>query len=326
MSELMQSLQTSARTVNRLKWHILGAVASTFAFIFLLFPFDDLTDLASAQIALQTQNRVFAQFEGLDVSLLPTLGAEATQAHIEAAGVPFPIKAETVRVYPSLFALLKNSLEGQLELEGFYNGRVDVRLKGAGQSDRGTPRQTLVFDTENIQIGSLIEAANLSLPLSIRGLLKLQSTGTLDLGFTEQPTVEADLGLTQFQSQPFSVDLQGMGLSVPGLKLSEVVIKAKLSNGQLELEQVRLGKAGDDLQMTVKGRWAVSLQPGGRPVLGQYNFDIDLTPSAGFLRSGGSDFLTILGSLMGRMDANPGRMRFNVSGEGIYGQARFKPL
>lgn len=327
MSELTQSVQSFAKKLNELKFHILVGFFSIFVFVFLLFPFDDLTDLASSQIAAATQNRVFTQFEGLDVSLFPTISAEATKAHIEIAGVPLPIKAEFVRVWPSVFAAIRQRAEGHLRMEGFYNGNIDIRLRDGGVSDRGSQRQNVVFDTEGIQIGSLIEAAKLSLPLDIKGLLTLKSSGVIDMGFTEEPQFDADIGLASFQSLPFSLDMQGMGLSVPGLKLSEVSIKAKLNAGRLELEQVRLGKAGDDLQMTVKGTMVLQMTQGQqRPHIGQYSFDIDLTPSASFLRGGGADFLTILGSLMGRMSDNPGRMRFNVSGNGPHEQARFRPL
>lgn len=325
MSELLQAVQKTARTVNRLKLHITAAVFSAVLFAVLIFPFDDLTDFASAQIALQTQGQVFAQFEGLDIAFFPKIGAEATNAHIEAAAIPFPIRAESIRIFPSVLALIKKRVEGHLSMDGFYGGRAEVRLRDGGLTDRGVPRQSLVFDTEGIQIGNLMESAKLTLPINIKGVLKLQSSGTIDPTLAEPPEFEADLGLTQFQSLPFSVDLQGMGLSVPGLKLSEVIIKGKLSKGRFEIDQVRLGKAGDDLQMTVKGGCVLKLE-GGRASLGQYNFEIDLTPSPQFLRSGGNDFIGILGALMGRMDANPGRVRFTVTGEGPYSPPRFRAL
>lgn len=326
MTDLISLMKAFLSKTYELKLHILAALGAGIVFVYLIFPFDDLTDFVSAQIAAQTQNQIFAQFEGLDISIFPSLSAEATDAYIQANGLPFPIKADLVRLSPSLFALIRNRIEGYLELRGFYDGRAEVRLKGGETSERGIPRQNLIFDTEGIQIGSFFKAAKLRLPLDLRGQLNMKSTGTIDMTFSEQPQMEADLNLIKFQSQPATLDLQGMGLSIPGLKLSEVVIRGKLNNGRLELEQARFGKTGDDLQMQVKGNCALQIYPGGRAVMGQYSFDIDLSPSPQFIKAGGGDFLSILGSLMGKMDANPGRMKFNVSGEGMGMQPRFRNL
>lgn len=326
MSELLALTKIFLSKVLELKFHILGAIGAAIIFIYLLFPFEDLTDFVSAQIAMQTQNQVFAQFEGLDISLLPRISAEATSAHIEAQGLPFPIKADMIRVSPAIFALIRNRVEGVLELNGFYDGSAQIRLKTGDPTERGAPRQNLIFDTEGIQIGSFLKAAKLNLPLDMRGQLNMKSSGLVDLSFSEQPQMEADLNLVKFQSQPTTLDLQGMGLSIPGLKLTEVSVRGKLANGRLELESARFGKTGDDLQMQVKGSCALQILPGGRTMIGQYSFDVDMTPGGQFLRSGGADFVSILGTLMGKMDGTPGRMKFNISGEGMGAPPRFRSL
>ena len=60
------------------KGKIFIMIVSAFAFIFVLFPFDDLSDLISSQVAKVTNNAVYVQFERLKMSLFPHPGVDPT--------------------------------------------------------------------------------------------------------------------------------------------------------------------------------------------------------------------------------------------------------
>ncbi len=46
-------------------------ILSALVFVFLLFPFDDLSDLISSQVSKLSNNSVYVQFERLKMSLFP---------------------------------------------------------------------------------------------------------------------------------------------------------------------------------------------------------------------------------------------------------------
>ena len=54
---------------NKFKFVVL--LFSTVVFAFILFPFDDLSDLVSTQVSKATSGRVYVQFDHMNLSLLP---------------------------------------------------------------------------------------------------------------------------------------------------------------------------------------------------------------------------------------------------------------
>ena len=86
-------------------------------------------------------------------------------------------------------------------------------------------------------------------------------------------------------------------LTLPEIKLKQVHLKGRLSNGKFNIEEGVVGQQGDELTGTVKGFFNLMLeaQKNGSvtPVLGSYSLELDLNMKKSF-EDRASLFLTFI--------------------------------
>lgn len=249
---------------------------SMIVFIFVLFPFDDLGDLVSGQISKLTQNQVYLQFDHLEMNTFPTPGVALDAVYLETRGFP-PIKVTSLILTPSISALISQKPAGSLVAEGILGGRVEASIGGAPKSDTGTERNKIILRAESLNLSDLREFA--SLPMTLKGRLNLDTEAIADLSFTEQPDVDVVLKIDRFELPPANVQTMMGPITLPDLKLGSVEIKGRLSAGNLIIEEGKIGRDGDEVLGTVKGKMGLTIQNRGgniAPILGGYQLDIDL--------------------------------------------------
>lgn len=266
------------------KLRILLSVVCTLLFSLLLFPFNDLSDLISGQVAAATHNAVYLQFEKLSLSLFPRVGAQAEQVYVESIFFP-GLKVDELTVTPSLRAALSQKPLGHVSLKGLFKGDVEASISSGGTSERGVELQRLDINAQKLSLQELRQIAQL--PALMKGRMNIETSGTFDMTLTEQPELDLNLKIDQLEIPQTNLPLGDMGeVSLPELKLSAVELKGKLSSGRLTIENLKIGsKSSDDLQGSVKGNMILNLRGvGGAPIpeFGAYTFEIDLQPSAGF--------------------------------------------
>lgn len=281
---LVGSLRTALAWLWKSKLRLLLSLACTLIFAILLFPFNDLSDLISGQVAAATNNTVYLQFEKLRLSLFPRVGAQAEQVYVESIFFP-GIKVDELTVTPSLRAALSQKPMGHVSLKGLFKGDVEASISSGGTSERGVELQRLDITAQKMSLQELRQIAQL--PALMKGQLHFETSGTFDMTLTEQPDLDLNLKIDQLEIPQTNLPLGDMGdVSLPELKLSAVELKGKLSAGRLTIENLKIGgKSTDDLQGSVKGNLMMNLRGvGGAPIpeFGAYTFDIDLQPSAGF--------------------------------------------
>lgn len=268
---------------------------SALLFAFLLFPFDDLSDLISSRVSALTQNSLYLQFEKLKLSLLPQPGVQLNQVYIESLQTP-ALSAEELIITPSVSGMIQQKPYGHVSAKGLLQGDVDLTMSKGSRSDNGVERQRIEVSANKISLHDLREITQL--PVMLKGQLNLEGTALADLTFQEQPEVEMSLSIQRFELPPSNVNTPMGPLTLPDLKLSSVELKGRLAAGRFIIETGTIGKPGDELHGTVKGSIAVTIVNRGTGFgqqVGAYNFDIDLRTKKSF-QDRAALFLTFIDS------------------------------
>lgn len=294
--------------IKKFRLPLVVFVLSTAIFLVMLFPLNDVGDLVSAQVSKATANQTYLQFDNLELSVMP-LGLRMNQVYVETPAIS-ALRINELTVRPSVSALIRNQPYGYAEANGILRGNITLSVGSGATSERGNERAQIAMKAEKV---SLREVRNLlNLPFPIQGDLNVETQGLTDLTFQEQPDMELNLVLNQFELPPTNINTQFGPLTLPELKLKQVELRGRLSNGTFTIEKGEVGKTGDELQATLKGSIQMSLRRNEMnqiiPVLGAYNLDVDLRTQSGFQQKAGL-FLSFLQS----HQKSPGQYRFKVA-------------
>lgn len=304
MKELFKALWRGFKSI---RLPLVAFVISTILFLVLLFPLNDLGDLITSKVSLATAGKVYFQFDDLSLSIMPP-GLQMNQVFIETSQFS-GLKANELTLRPSISGMLKGKPYGFVNAQGLLKGEVTVNLTSGTPTEKGVERAQLELTAQKINLKEL--RSLLGLPFFIQGDLKLETSALADLSFQEQPEMELNFMISKFELPPTNVETAFGPVTLPEMKLKEVTLKARMVNGSLVVEKGEVGKPGDEIQATLKGTIAVSLKNlGGQivPVLGSYNFDVDLKTQKSFMDKAGL-FLSFLQS----HQKSPGQYKFKVA-------------
>jgi type II secretion system protein N len=313
MSQVIVLIQSFFKLIFSNKLKLLVVLVSTAVFLFLLFPFDDLSDLVAVQVSKATKNQVYVQFDHMDLDLIPA-GLRLKNLSVETNQFP-PLRTSEVKISPALSSVIYQKPAGSLTATGFLKGDVEVSLSSAPKSENGNERSKISIEAAKLSLSELRDL--LSLPLPLRGSLDVKSNATADLAFREQPDVEVDVKIEKFEVPPSNVNTPLGPLNLPELKISSLQLKGRLSAGRFQITQAVIGKGSDELSGTVKGGISLQIQNfGGKliPSSGSYAFDIDLVVKKS-LEERAKLFLSFIDAYKSS-DSQGSRYRFKVSASG----------
>lgn len=275
-------IQKAIRTIFQSKFKIFVMILSTLVFLLVLFPMNDLGDLVSSQVTRLSGNKVFLQFEELKMSIFPSPGMKVEQVFVEAQGVP-GVSAQEIRFTPSIGGLIAQKPYGSVSAKGLFKGDVQINVKSGTRTETGVERQKVEISAKKLNLQDLREVARL--PVMMRGKLDLESVALIDLSFSEQPDMDVNLNISQFELPPSNVMTPMGPLTLPDLKLSTVELKGRLVGGKLIIETGQIGKEGDELRGSITGNMDVTMTNNSgaiSPVLGGYTFNVNLRAKRNF--------------------------------------------
>lgn len=262
--------------LGSIKFALLAFFVSTLFFFVLFFPLNDLGDLVTTQVFKLTNGRVYFQFDNLRLSVFPP-GLSMEKVMVEAPQMP-SIKTDFLTVSPSIGGAFKGLPYGSVTADGFLKGQVNLSLSGAGKTEAGSPRSLIELRAQKINLREL--KAFLNTPFYLQGDLNIDTKGIADLTFQEQPDIEnVALVINQFEFPPGEIPTPVGPVSLPELKLKQIDLRGKLSNGTFTIENGKLGQVNDELQVVLKGTIKVNFENrNGQivPVIGAYNLDVDM--------------------------------------------------
>lgn len=294
------------------KGKIFVGIISTLVFLFLLFPFDDLSDLVSVQVSKLSGNTIYLQFQKLKMSLFPQPGLKMESVYFESVNTP-AISIQDLKITPSVSGLIYKKPYGQVSAQGLFKGDVDIALGRGSRSEAGAEREKIEVKAQKVSLLDLKQLAGL--PLVLKGQLNLNSEILADPTWKEQPEMDLNVMIQQFELPPASVPTPMGPLTLPELKLGQIDLKGKLSGGNFVIEKGQIGKDSDELHGTIKGSLGVQMENRGglpSPHFGSYSFEVELKVKKSF-QDKASTFLIFLDGY--KSPAPEGALyKFKVSG------------
>jgi len=258
------------------KLKILLCLVSMVAFLVLLFPYDDLSDLLTTQIAINTQGQVYVEFDKLGLGFFPTPNLNMEKVRVETAMFP-SIKTDTLKLAPSISSLLSFKKGFNASAEGFMGGDAYVSFHEGEKTQEDVRKQIIYSELEKIDLGELKKA--MDLPVQLKGLANLEASATIDPNFSEQPEAELTLTGKDVQMPTSTVPTPFGPMSLPGLKWSAVNLKGRLKGSKFVIDEGHLGQASDLFNGQVKGQMDVRIVRRGNQMmtdLGAYDLRVEL--------------------------------------------------
>lgn len=287
----MEKIQLG-KIIQSIRKPFLWVILFTLIFFIFLFPTGDLGDLVSSKVSELTQNQVFLQFNNFSLNLTPP-GVEFTDIFLETAFAP-GISAKEILISPSLAGIISQKPYGSVSVTDLLNGALQLSVKKGQPTETGNERQRLILNLENLSLSALRDFLKLS--LALEGKLSLSADGQADLELSEQPDIDLNLDLNKFALPPATVNTMMGPLTLPDMKLDQIHLKGRLSNGKFNIEMGDIGKKQDDLFGKIKGFWNVNIVlVNGKPIpqFGSYDLDINLVTNKTF-QAKASLFLSLL--------------------------------
>ncbi len=244
-------------------------------FALFLFPVDDLSDMITTQVAQQTRNQVYVQFDKIELGFLP-LSVRLEKLSLDLPGLP-TLNVNEVQVSPSLINLLLQKPAGSVTAEGLFRGKAEFSMSPGRKLEGGSQTQDLEFDAKNIQLSDLRQF--LKLPVALRGRVDIKLKGYADLSFTAPPDINIELQSSELELNSSTVNTVMGPLNLPDVKLNRLNFKGRLSNNQLLVEDTVIGRETDEINGNVNGQLGLEIKPmqgGIVPLIGAYNYKIDL--------------------------------------------------
>ncbi|HEX4922694.1 MAG TPA: type II secretion system protein GspN [Bdellovibrionales bacterium] len=266
---------------NIFRFHKLKIATGVLAFLFflvVLFPFDDLSDLVTAQVAAMTQNQIFLQFSDPGLSLFPSPGLQLNDVYVETPFAP-PLKASQLSVSPSLASLLAGKSGVALSAEDLLGGDISVSAYSSTTKESKLPSQKITFDASDVDLAQIAQVAGI--PIQFKGRIDIDSDAEIELTFKDQPAVKLALKGNKIQVPPDMVPTTMGPLPLPDLSFSVIEFDGELKGGKLTIENGKLGSEKDDLNGTIKGLIDLTItNSGGRPAATVGGYDVQLRLNA----------------------------------------------
>tara|TARA_B110001454_G_scaffold219199_1_gene251710 strand:+ start:14221 stop:15231 length:1011 start_codon:yes stop_codon:yes gene_type:complete len=264
---------------------ILFVIVFSVLFFVILFPKNELSDFVSKMVSDQSHNQVNLAFEDMSFSMANSLGVQLDQVFFEMAGRP-PITLKELVASPDLMSALNRKPYGRIKVSGLFSGDAEISVHKHRSDGESKADQSMIAVTAN-KIDLMGLKSFLKLPFEMHGRADLNTKaisifqltppadGSAQPPFTLVEIPELTLTVKNFDMPPFTLE-QGMALpfNVPGLKLSEIVLKARLFDNTFQIQELQLGRANDELTGTIKGN--VTMMKGPMMMPEGYELTTDL--------------------------------------------------
>ncbi len=262
--------------ITRYFGKILLFLLGLIVFTLMLFPLDDLGDFVTSQVAKVTQNTIYVRFDRMGLSIVPQPGLELNDVYVETAATP-PLSVQEMTLTPSLAALLHQQPFGHFSARGFMKGEVDIGISNGKRTEEGRTRYQIDIEAEKLSLNDIRDLAGL--PMVMRGQVDLNINEALvDPFFSVQPEGDVAVKIGAFDMPATVLPYMG-GISVPELKLGQVVLSGRLASGRLNINSGKIGNPGDEVYGDIKGNIGINFQNNNgviTPFLGSYSLEVDL--------------------------------------------------
>lgn len=269
------------------------------AFAVVLFPYDDLGDLITAEVANATGNTMHVQFDDLALGFLPQPGIKMTNVFIETPFVS-QLKADVLKIAPSLLSLFNRKPMGRVKAENLFGGTLDLSVSSSNKI-KSPMALSADLDYSDFDLNEMVKTL-VPIPMKAYGKASLSADVDFDAELKSQPDGTLLLTSQKVAIPSFSFDANMNGIkqmmSVPALNIGQVKVKGQFKNGKVLFADTVIGSAKDDIFAKIGGDIDLKVSPNSTSVT-YYNLAIDLTLKDTFIKDLGS-YSAMLDMMIGK--------------------------
>ncbi len=248
-------------------------VGLTLVLLVVLFPYDDLADYVTAQVAKATKNQMHLKIDGIGLGIIPTPSLKLENVVLGSSSIP-SIKAADLKITPSITQLLLAKIGGRVYSSDLYGSEFEFNFsqdKKVGSSDNKRSKNK---DPENPLLSHHLETSlsisnlslkevskDFSLPIALSGEMSLELGGMIDPTFNTQPDGEFIITSDNLKLKNPTISLANFGdITLPNLTFSKVNIKGRIVESELVAEEMDLGSSSDPLSLKVRGKIRLTVE------------------------------------------------------------------
>lgn len=310
---------------NVFKYHkskLFAVLAFAILFGLLMFPFSDLNDLVSQKIYEGSQKQVYVEFDDMSLALLPGPGVHLESVRVEPSQLP-SLKLNEVTLSPWILGLISFRKGFEAEIDGLFNGAAQFSFREGSKipASKEKPIEgpldrmlNLSVSASQISVEDLATYLRSSNKLNFNFLGAIESLSSqfeIDPTFQTQPVgaLNSKIKGFVFPAQSISIPMGGapFALPMPELKLGSVNLQSKLSQGQVEVQELKFGSTKDSISGQISGTLGLRVEPNPnrfgdgpqyRTAFGDTNIRVDLEFSPQFYNANKTSTLGILFELI----------------------------
>lgn len=292
----------------------LSVLPSFLLFFVLTFPYGELSNLVTTQVAKATGNQVLLEFKDMGFQIFPSLGLQFDDVNVSGSMLP-ELSMDKLEVSPSIMGLLSLKPGVRVSSQGLYGGNLLINTKGSEQNAKGVLKHNIAIELSEVFIGKVLKEVK-KLPVKIDGKLNLDLSGEIDPSMTDEPDLKLDFDIKPFKIAGGNINTGVMGeIILPAINLKSASFRGSLKQNKLRITEFVLGSTDEAVRISLKGSLDIRLQANSRgivPSTGQYDLDIEINAGPAFE----NDFGLYLGFLeqYKRPQANRNLYKFNISG------------
>ncbi|MBT4760615.1 MAG: type II secretion system protein GspN [Bdellovibrionaceae bacterium] len=270
-------------------------ILSTVVLIALLFPYDDLSDFISAQVAKATGNKFFVQMEGIGIGLLPGPAIQLNNFSIESSSFP-RLTSDDLSIAPNFLTLLMGKAGGTISASNLYQSDLELNFTQGDSVETKSEDFKLKYmldgelNIEGLSLNKLKEAT--SLPIDIDGKLSVNINFNIDPNFTIQPNGEFQITSSKVSIPSPTIPIPNFAITLPNLNFSYLKAKGRIVDSEIIIEEALIGDSKDPMYIKLKGKIGLKLKQsrlGIKPIFSSYeakvlfNIHKDLRPQLIFM-------------------------------------------
>jgi len=293
-------------------------------FIAFLFPLEDLRDLVTIKVYEQSGQKIFVLFNSVNIGLIPP-HISFGELKVSTPHFGSSLSAQKVTLIPFSDLFLKQTLAGEVQIEGLWSGITKASIKPGRLLENNVRSQKVIVSTENLNLNTLSET--LKLPIKIIGIAMVSASGEIDPSLVIQPDFDFELNVKSFELPPSLIETMMGPLHLPQMKLGDTKIKGRWAGGKVQIESLQFGQSNNDVSGNGKGYLMLNIQNrGGQivPEIGGYQMDLDFSIKKS-LESQLGLFLSLIDAYK-RQTPEGSRFRFRLTGNNFYAPPNFGPL
>lgn len=256
-------------------------VLFTFLAALMIFPYDDLSDVITAQVYARSGNKVYVQFDSLDLNFVPTPGVDLENVVLEMPGFP-SIEVPRLEYGAWIAGAITGKAGGTINAQKLFGGDIEADIKQGEVLKSEQRATTIIADAKKLNLKQvtdfLRESGRANMPL--KGTADFTTDITVDPAMQTPPNgrVTADVkALTLPISQLLPPPMNSFFASIPELTFSRATVDASMADGRVSIKSLKLGAATDAISANISGNLAMVPGAAGGMQVSPQNLLVELS-------------------------------------------------